>query len=77
MSLPPGISLTEPIPVLITGILQSLLQGAICAQTVRYSEMGYDVDSPLLRSFVGLIVLLSVCVLILDPFRLCSQELQG
>ncbi|KAF7965071.1 hypothetical protein HWV62_680 [Athelia sp. TMB] len=60
MSLPPGISLTEPIPVLMTGILQSLLQGAICAQTVRYSEVGYDTDSPLLRAFVGLVVLLSV-----------------
>ncbi|KAF7975120.1 hypothetical protein HWV62_10413 [Athelia sp. TMB] len=70
MSLPPGISLTEPIPVLMTGILQSLLQGAICAQTVRYSEVGYDSDSPLLRAFVGLVVLLSVFETALEDYKM-------
>ncbi|KZP04139.1 hypothetical protein FIBSPDRAFT_844333 [Athelia psychrophila] len=75
--LPAGISLTEPTPVLATGILQSFLQGVICMQTARYWDTGYDGDSLLLRCFVGVVVLLSVLQTVLEDYKMWVVLIHG
>lgn len=61
---PAGSSVRVPTPVLIGGFLQSFSQGIILVQTNQYWETGYSNDSCWLRSYVALIVCLSlqVCV---------------
>jgi hypothetical protein len=54
-----GFSVQVPTPTLITGFVQSFLQGIIFVQASQYWETAWDNDSRWLQSYVVVVVLLS------------------
>jgi len=57
---PIGFSVQVPSPTLVTGFIQSFLQGFILVQAGQYYETAWDSDSRWLRSYVIFVVLLSM-----------------
>jgi hypothetical protein len=55
-----GFSVEVPSPTLVTGFVQSFLQGVIFMQAGQYWEAGSKDDSVSLRIYVALVVVLSM-----------------
>jgi hypothetical protein len=55
-----GLSVQVPIPTLVTGFVQCFLQGIVFVQASQYWETAWSDDSIWLRSYVVLVVLLSM-----------------